>query len=108
MIRRPSEDGREVLCHPTAWDFSDGRDFRIKMCASDFSFQDLNTVHHELGHVQYFMQYKDLPHPYRDGANDGFHEAVGELMALAGSTPKRLQALGLFKVGGMFVVLLLW
>ncbi len=57
------------------------------MCTRDYNFEDLNTIHHELGHVQYFQQYKDLPVVYRDRANDGFHEAVGELMAMSASTP---------------------
>jgi Zn-dependent M32 family carboxypeptidase len=89
MLRKPT-DGREVVCHATAWDFHDKRDFRIKMCARDYSFEDLNTIHHELGHIQYQQQYKELPIGFRDGANAGFHEAIGELMAMAGSTPKHL------------------
>ena len=59
------------------------------MCASDYSFEDMNTIHHEMGHIQYFMQYEDLPIGFRDGANTGFHEAIGELMAMAASTPKQ-------------------
>ena len=60
------------------------------MCTRDFNFQDLNTIHHEMGHTQYQQQYKDLPVVYRDGANDGFHEAIGELMAMAAATPSHL------------------
>jgi hypothetical protein len=96
MLTKPT-DGREVLCHATAWDFSDGQDFRIRMCARDGSFEDLNTIHHELGHIQYYQQYKDQPSVYRDGANDGFHEAIGELMAMAGATPKHLYSIGLLE-----------
>ena len=65
------------------------------MCTRDYSFEDLNTIHHELGHIQYQQQYSDLPMVFRDGANDGFHEAIGELMAMAGATPKHLYTLGL-------------
>ena len=65
------------------------------MCTRDYNFEDFQTIHHELGHIQYFMQYKDVPMVFRDGANDGFHEAIGELMSLALSTPKHLYTLGL-------------
>lgn len=93
MLERPT-DGREVVCHATAWDFMDGEDFRIKMC-TNINMEDLLTIHHELGHIQYDMQYAHLPAVYRDGANDGFHEAVGELMSMCVSTPKHLYAIGL-------------
>lgn len=56
---------------------------------------DLVTVHHEMGHVQYFLQYKEQPVPFRDGANPGFHEAIGDVLALSVSTPKHLQSIGL-------------
>ena len=46
------------------------------MCARDNSFEDLNTIHHELGHIQYDQHYKHLPIVFRDGANDGFHEGL--------------------------------
>jgi len=94
MLEKPT-DGREVICHATAWDFYDAKDYRIRMCTRDFSFEDLNTIHHELGHIQYQQQYSYLPQVYRDGANDGFHEAIGELMAMAGATPSHLFSIGL-------------
>lgn len=56
---------------------------------------DLITVHHEMGHVQYFLQYMDQPISFRDGANPGFHEAVGDVMALSVSTPKHLHSINL-------------
>lgn len=56
---------------------------------------DLITVHHEMGHVQYFLQYKDQPISFRDGANPGFHEAIGDVLALSVSTPKHLHTIGL-------------
>ncbi|XP_053637886.2 angiotensin-converting enzyme 2 isoform X1 [Cherax quadricarinatus] len=95
MLERP-KDGRSVTCHPTAWDFMDGRDYRIKMCA-EINFDDLATIHHELGHIQYDMQYAHQPFTYRDGANDGFHEAIGELMSLSMSTPSHLVKVGLLE-----------
>lgn len=58
---------------------------------------DLFTVHHELGHIQYFLQYQDQPFVYRDGANPGFHEAVGDVLSLSVSTPKHLEKVGLLK-----------
>ena len=65
------------------------------MCTNDYNFEDWNTIHHEMGHIQYFMQYENLPYGFRDGANNGFHEAIGELMAMASSTPKHLYDIGL-------------
>ena len=59
--------------------------------------EDLVTIHHEMGHIEYFMQYKDQPVVFRDGANPGFHEAIGDLMALSVSTPKHLHKIGLLK-----------
>jgi len=94
MLEKPT-DGREVICHATAWDFYDAKDFRIRMCTRENSFEDLQTIHHELGHIQYQQNYKHLPQVYRDGANDGFHEAIGELMSLVSSTPSYLSKIGL-------------
>ncbi|XP_048108405.1 angiotensin-converting enzyme 2-like isoform X1 [Alosa alosa] len=93
MIEKP-EDGRQVVCHPTAWDMGNRLDYRIKMCTK-INMDDFLTVHHELGHIQYNMAYRDLPYVLRDGANEGFHEAVGEIMSLSAATPKHLKALGL-------------
>lgn len=53
------------------------------------------TAHHELGHIQYYLQYQHLPQVYRDGANPGFHEAVGDVLSLSVSTPKHLKKIGL-------------
>ncbi|NXO70473.1 ACE enzyme, partial [Phainopepla nitens] len=93
MIEKPS-DGREVVCHASAWDFYNRKDFRIKQCTV-VNMDDLITVHHEMGHIQYFLQYKDQPVSFRDGANPGFHEAVGDVMALSVSTPKHLHSINL-------------
>ncbi|NXP26793.1 ACE enzyme, partial [Scytalopus superciliaris] len=95
MIEKPS-DGREVVCHASAWDFYNRKDFRIKQCTV-VNMDDLITVHHEMGHVQYFLQYKDQPVSFRDGANPGFHEAVGDVMALSVSTPKHLHSINLLE-----------
>ncbi|KAJ6660556.1 hypothetical protein lerEdw1_017553 [Lerista edwardsae] len=93
MLEKPT-DGREVVCHASAWDFYNRKDFRIKQCTV-VNMDDLITVHHEMGHVQYFLQYKDLPITFRDGANPGFHEAIGDVMALSVSTPKHLYSIKL-------------
>ncbi|KAJ8252833.1 hypothetical protein GJAV_G00206100 [Gymnothorax javanicus] len=87
-------DGRNVVCHPTAWDMNNREDFRIKMCTK-VNMDDFLTVHHEMGHNQYQMAYRNLSYLLRDGANEGFHEAVGEIMSLSAATPKHLKALGL-------------
>ncbi|XP_068081590.1 angiotensin-converting enzyme isoform X1 [Anabrus simplex] len=92
ILSKPED--REIICHASAWDFYDAKDFRIKQCTRS-DMQHLLTVHHEMGHVQYFLQYKDQPLVYREGANPGFHEAVGDVMSLSVSTPKHLKKIGL-------------
>lgn len=64
MLEKPSDPNTKVVCHATAWDFYDGKDFRIKMCTK-VNFDDFLTIHHELGHTQYQMQYAHLPYGYR-------------------------------------------
>nr|CAD7201152.1 unnamed protein product [Timema douglasi] len=93
MLVRP-EDGREVVCHASAWDFCDGADFRIKMC-TQVNMEDFVTIHHEMGHIQYYIQYKDQPDTLRSGANPGFHEAIGDTIALSVATPQHLEKIGL-------------
>lgn len=93
MIERP-DDGREVVCHASAWDFYNQKDFRVKQC-TDQTMDDFITIHHEMGHVEYYLQYKDQPVKYRRGANPGFHEAVGDVLSLSVSTPGHLAAVGL-------------
>ena len=68
MLRKPLD--RDVVCHASAWDFCNGRDFRIKQC-TDVNMDDLITAHHELGHIQYYMQYLNQPLVFREGANPG-------------------------------------
>lgn len=92
MIEKPAD--RDVVCHASAWDFYNRKDFRIKQCTV-VTMDDLITVHHEMGHVQYFLQYKDQPVSFREGANPGFHEAIGDVLALSVSTPKHLHSIGL-------------
>jgi len=93
IIEKP-DDGRELTCHASAWDFYNGEDFRIKQCTV-VNQEDFVTVNHEMGHVQYFLQYKHLPHLYRTGANPGFHEGVADILSLAVGTATYFQRLGL-------------
>ncbi|XP_034535405.1 angiotensin-converting enzyme 2 [Notolabrus celidotus] len=93
MLTKPP-GGTKVVCHPTAWDMGNREDYRIKMCTK-VNMDDFLTVHHEMGHNQYQMAYRNLTYPLRDGANEGFHEAVGEIMSLSAATPKHLKGLGL-------------
>ncbi|XP_060523449.1 angiotensin-converting enzyme [Cylas formicarius] len=94
IFEEPPE--RVVLCQPSAWDFCNRRDFRIKMCAR-VNMKDLITAHHEMAHIHYFMGYKNQPKVFRDGANPAFHEAIGEAISLSVGTPTHLQALGLLQ-----------
>ncbi len=84
---------REVVCHPSAWDVTWSDDQRIKMCIRPLE-EDLITIHHELGHNYYQHAYVKLPFLYMTGANDGFHEAVGDALALS-VTPAYLVKAGL-------------
>ncbi|XP_061377584.1 angiotensin-converting enzyme-like isoform X1 [Danaus plexippus] len=94
IIEKPTD--REIVCHASAWDFYDGEDFRIKQCTT-IDYEYFQTTHHEMGHIQYFLQYKQQPVVFRDGANPGFHEAVGDTIALSVSSPKHLRRVGLVK-----------
>ncbi|XXR44196.1 M2 family metallopeptidase [Sorangium sp. So ce381] len=91
LLRKPAD--REVVCHANAWDVGDRDDLRLKMCIEP-SEEDLITIHHELGHVYYFHQYYKLPILFQSGANEGFHEGIGDTLALS-VTPSYLRSLGL-------------
>ena len=84
---------REVVCHASAWDIDNEDDIRIKMCIKK-NAEDFSTIHHELGHNYYQRAYKHQSIFYRDGANDGFHEAIGDMIALS-ITPDYLVKIGL-------------
>ncbi len=73
---------REVVCHASAWDVSYSNDLRIKMCIIP-NEDNLITLHHELGHIFYYQSYYKLPVVFQQGANDGFHEAIGDAIALS-------------------------
>src|SRR5215469_4773473 len=84
---------RDVVCHASAWDIDFVNDVRLKMCI-DITGEDFLTVHHELGHNFYQRAYNHQPPSFRDSANDGFHEAIGDTIALS-VTPEYLVKLGL-------------
>jgi peptidyl-dipeptidase A len=94
MITRPRD--REVVCHASAWDLDNRDDIRIKMC-TQVNGDDFYTVHHELGHNYYQRAYKDQPFLFKNGANDGFHEAIGDFVGLSALTPTYLNQIGLLQ-----------
>lgn len=83
---------REVVCHASAWDVDNVNDLRIKMCIEPTA-EDFITIHHELGHNFYQRAYNQQPMLFRDSANDGFHEALGDTIALS-MTPEYFVKLG--------------
>jgi peptidyl-dipeptidase A len=91
MLSRPRD--REVVCHASAWDMANEADVRVKACLTP-SAEDLYTIYHELGHVYYYLSYTRQPYLFRDGANDGFHEAIGDTVNLS-VTPAYLARIGL-------------
>ena len=91
QIIRP--EGREVVCHANAGDYDNKDDLRIQMCTK-VDADDFVTIHHEMGHSFYQRAYKAQPYLYLNGANDGFHEAIGDFIALS-VTPDYLVKIGL-------------
>lgn len=93
LFVRPRD--REVVCHASAWDVDDDQDVRLKMCIR-VEGEDFVTVHHELGHNYYQLAYAGQPFLFKGSANDGFHEAIGDTIALS-VTPEYLKTIGLIK-----------
>jgi peptidyl-dipeptidase A len=91
LFTKPAD--REVVCHASAWDIDNKDDIRIKMCTK-VNADDFITIHHELGHNYYQRAYNEQPMLYLNGANDGFHEAIGDFVALS-ITPQYLVDIGL-------------
>ncbi|WP_242137211.1 M2 family metallopeptidase [Sphingomonas sp. TREG-RG-20F-R18-01] len=91
QIVKPAD--REVICHASAWDVDSMNDLRIKMCTK-VNGDDFITIHHEMGHNYYQRAYNMQPFLYKNGANDGFHEAIGDFVALS-ITPDYLVRIGL-------------
>ena len=91
LFTKPAD--RDVVCHASAWDVDNDLDLRIKMCI-EVTGEDFIVVHHELGHSFYQRAYRQQPFLFVNGANDGFHEAIGDAIALS-VTPEYLVKLGL-------------
>jgi peptidyl-dipeptidase A len=91
LFTKPAD--RDVVCHASAWDIDTLDDLRIRMCI-DPTEEDFTTIHHELGHNIYQRAYKTQPVLFRDSANQAFHEAIGDTIALS-VTPEYLVKIGL-------------
>jgi peptidyl-dipeptidase A len=91
LFTKPAD--RDVVCHASAWDIDNKEDLRIKMCIQ-ITEEDFRVIHHELGHNFYQRAYDQQPPLFQDSANDGFHEAVGDTIALS-VTPAYLKQIGL-------------
>ena len=91
LLKQPAD--RDVQCHASAWHMDGAEDVRIKQCIEPTQ-EHLMTVYHELGHVFYYLSYKDQPYLFQGGANDGFHEAIGDTVNLS-MTPAYLHTIGL-------------
>lgn len=93
LFTKPAD--RDVVCHASAWDVDSKEDLRIKMCIQTTE-EDFRTIHHELGHNFYQRAYMHQPPLFQNSANDGFHEAVGDTIALS-VTPEYLKKIGLIE-----------
>jgi peptidyl-dipeptidase A len=93
LLTRPRD--RDVVCHASAWDLDARDDIRIKQCIQ-INAEHFQTVHHELGHNYYQRAYQNQPYLFQNGAHDGFHEAIGDFIALNG-TPEYLAQIGLIR-----------
>ncbi len=91
LLTRPRD--REVVCHASAWSLDYVDDVRIKMC-TNVTGEDFVVLHHEMGHNYYQLAYNAQPYLFQDSANDGFHEAIGDAVALS-ITPAYLRKVGL-------------
>ena len=91
MFVKPQD--RDVVCHASAWDIDSQKDVRLKMCIK-INEEDFTTIHHELGHNYYQMAYAPQPPLFQGSANDGFHEAIGDTIALS-VTPEYLKQIGM-------------
>ncbi|CAH6776291.1 angiotensin-converting enzyme-like protein Ace3 [Phodopus roborovskii] len=93
MLERPT-DGREVECHASAWKFYKSDDVRVKKC-TEVTIEDLLSIFHQMGHIQYFLQFQNLSIIYQEGASPAFEEAVGSVITLSASSHKHLLNRGL-------------
>src|SRR5437879_7125423 len=89
LFTKPAD--RDVVCHASAWDIDSKDDLRIKMCIQ-ITEEDFRVIHHELGHNFYQRAYNGQPPLFQNSANDGFHEAVGDTIALSDRKSTRLNS----------------
>jgi peptidyl-dipeptidase A len=94
LFTKPAD--RDVVCHASAWSIDNREDVRLKMCIQ-VNADDFNTVHHELGHNFYQLAYRQQPFLFMNSANEAFHEAIGDTIALS-ITPAYLKQIGLIDV----------
>ncbi|CAF1199950.1 unnamed protein product [Adineta steineri] len=91
MFTKPVD--RDVVCHASAFDFRYHNDYRVKICTimdDDYFY----TIHHEMGHIEYYMSYANQRYDYQDGANSGFHEAIGDTIGMYAISPRHLVKIG--------------
>ncbi|XP_066905884.1 angiotensin-converting enzyme-like protein Ace3 [Halyomorpha halys] len=90
-----SNENEKVMCHGTAANMYEKDDYRMLVCAN-ITWDDFYVIHHEMGHIEYFMAYENLPTIFQDGANSAFQETIGDTIMLAVETPSHLNRLGIF------------
>ncbi len=93
LFTKPAD--RDVVCHASAWDVDNKEDVRLKMCIQ-IRGEDFVVIHHELGHNYYQLAYRNQPYFFKESANDGVHEAIGDTIALS-VTPEYLHKVGLLQ-----------
>ncbi|MBI3470221.1 MAG: M2 family metallopeptidase, partial [Candidatus Solibacter usitatus] len=100
LYQLPKDSKRNKNTHASAWHIDGAADVRSLMSVIP-NFRWFETSHHELGHIYYYMAYSNPSVPYvlRGGANRAFHEAVGDLIAIAAQQPAYLREAGLLKPG---------
>ncbi|XP_033215787.1 angiotensin-converting enzyme-like isoform X2 [Belonocnema kinseyi] len=94
ILERPSK--RNMSCQASAWDLFTGKDYRLKMCLK-VTGADFITLHHNLAHVHYFMEYRNQPVPFRDEPIPGFNEAIADIFTLTIMNPRHLEKVGFLK-----------
>ncbi len=100
LYELPPDATRKKNTHASAWHVDLDQDVRSLMSVrSDFSW--FTTVHHELGHIYYYLAYSrpEVPYILRRGANRAFHEGIGTLIELASNEVPYLEEIGLLKPG---------
>ncbi|KRT84530.1 Peptidase [Oryctes borbonicus] len=93
LIQKPTN--RKIQCTASAWDFCNKMDYRLKQC-TEVNMEDLISLHHEMAHIQYYLQYSKQPFLYRDGSNPGFHEGLANAIVLSVYNPVHFHRVGLF------------